>query len=98
MDKIDYEDMESLRSDVEDLLKEGRYEIRWPHIKRKHPGVQKWDILHCLRIGYVRPDKNINGRYVAWSRIRGKLMRAAFEVRSVNGKLLLIVTAFWEEE
>lgn len=98
MGKIEYEDIEKLRNDVEKLLNEGRYEIRWSHIKGRHPDVRKWDIMHCLRIGYIRPDRRIDGRYVAWARIREKLMRSAFEVRKANGKLLLIITAFWEEE
>lgn len=98
MEKIEYEDMEELRSDVEDLLRGERYGIRWTHIKRKHPGIRKWDILHCLRAGYIRPDRDRDRRYVAWVKIRDKLMRTAFEVRKVNGKLLLIITAFWEGE
>lgn len=97
MKKIEYEDMEGLRSDVEKLLEEERYKIRWSKIRRKHPGVRKWHILTCLRIGYIRPDRDVEKRYVAWGRIRGRLMRTAFEVQKVDGKLLLVVTAFWEE-
>lgn len=97
MEKIEYEDMGKLRSDVEKLLREKKYEIHWSKIKRKHPGVKEWHILTCLRIGYLRPDKDVSKRYVAWARMQGRLMRSAFEIRQVDGKLLLIITAFWEE-
>lgn len=98
MGKIEYKNMKKLRSDIEKLLKKERYRIRWDHIKKKHPGIRKRDLLHCLRAGYIRPDSHIKRRYVAWVRIRGKLMRSSFEVRRINGKLLLIITAFWEEK
>lgn len=97
MEKIEYQDMKRLRGDVKDLLRKGRVRIRWGHIKRRHSGIRKRHILYCLGAGYIRPDKEKRKRYVAWAKINERLLRTAFEVWGGDGKIVLIVTAFWEE-
>lgn len=99
MGRVKFEDMDELRQRVIDLLDKDRVVIRWSHIRVRHE-VGGHEIRAALRYGApLKPDKEVEGRYVVWSRLTeaGRLIRVVFEIREVNGGLVVVVTAFKEE-
>lgn len=50
------------------------------------------------RCSTLRPDREVEGRYVTWSRLTedGRLIRVVFEVQKINGERMVVVTAFGE--
>jgi hypothetical protein len=50
------------------------------------------------RCSTLRPDREVEGRYVTWSRLTedGRLIRGIFEVQKINGERVVVVTAFRE--
>jgi hypothetical protein len=96
--KVKYEDLEELRRDVVCLIGEGRYKILWEHIKRFHPGITEKDILLTLCYGYYKEDAEHEKRYLSWSKLTyaRKLVRVSFEIHQINGKVVLVITAFEE--
>jgi hypothetical protein len=93
-----YEDLEKLREEVKWLVQEGRIRILWHHIKPLHPCVTKAEVLNGLLYGLYKHDRERRGRYVAWSKLTRppRLLRVVFEVRRMNGKFVVVVTAFEE--
>jgi hypothetical protein len=50
------------------------------------------------RCSTLRPDREVEGRYVTWLRLTedGRLIRGIFEVQKINGERVVVVTAFRE--
>jgi len=98
--RIIYEDLRKLREDVTRLVNEDKVEIWWWHIKPIHGIIRRHEIISTLLYGApLRSDKEIEGRYVIWSRFTedGRLLRVVFQVKKVNGTRVVVVTAFEEE-
>ena len=97
--RLKFEDMRELKKRVVELVNEEKVKIRWDHI-RPHHDVRRHEIFATLRYGTpLKPDREVEGRYVAWSRLteEGRLIRAVFEVQKIDGELVVVVTAFGEE-
>ena len=98
--RLKFEDMRELRKRVVELVNEEKVEIRWEHIRPRHD-VRRQEILVALRYGTpLKPDREVEGRYVTWSKLteEGRVIRVVFEVQKINGELVVVVTAFGEEE
>jgi hypothetical protein len=98
--RLKFEDMRELRKRVVELVNEEKVKIRWKHIRPRHD-VRRHEILVALRYGTpLKPDREVEGRYVTWSKLteEGRVIRIVFEVQKINGELVVVVTAFGEEE
>ena len=98
--KLKFEDMRELRRRVVELVNEEKVMIRWEHIRPRHD-LRRHEILVALRYGTpLKPDREVEGRYVTWSKLteEGRVIRIVFEVQKINGELVVVVTAFGEEE
>ena len=98
--RLKFEDMRELRRRVVELVNEEKVMIRWEHIRPRHD-LQRHEILVALRYGTpLKPDREVEGRYVTWSKLteEGRVIRIVFEVQKINGELVVVVTAFGEEE
>ncbi|MBA7593909.1 hypothetical protein ES703_00843 [subsurface metagenome] len=98
--RLKFEDMRELRRRVVELVNEEKVMIRWEHIRPRHD-VRRHEILVALRYGTpLKPDREVEGRYVTWSKLteEGRVIRVVFEVQKINGELVVVVTAFGEEE
>lgn len=98
--RLKFEDMRELRRRVVELVNEEKVMIRWEHIRPRHD-LRRHEILVALRYGTpLKPDREVEGRYVTWSKLteEGRVIRIVFEVQKINGELVVVVTAFGEEE
>lgn len=98
--RLKFEDMRELRRRVVELVNEEKVRIRWEHIRPRHD-LRRHEILVALRYGTpLKPDREVEGRYVTWSKLteEGRVIRVVFEVQKINGELVVVVTAFGEEE
>jgi len=98
--RLKFEDMRELRRRVVELVNEEKVRIRWEHIRPRHD-LRRHEILVALRYGTpLKPDREVEGRYVTWSKLteEGRVIRIVFEVQKINGELVVVVTAFGEEE
>lgn len=98
--KLKFEDMRELRRRVVELVNEEKVMIRWEHIRPRHD-LRRHEILVALRYGTpLKPDREVEGRYVTWSKLteERRVIRVVFEVQKINGELVVVVTAFGEEE
>lgn len=98
--RLKFEDMRELRKRVVELVNEEKVMIRWEHIRPRHD-LRRHEILVALRYGTpLKPDREVEGRYVTWSKLteEGRVIRIVFEVQKINGELVVVVTAFGEEE
>jgi len=95
-----YIDMLKLKEQVKELIYNERYAIPWHHIRSHHPSITESDIINGLLYGLYKPDREIDGRYLSWSRMNypPRLIRIVFEVDETNaGSLVKVITAFDEE-
>jgi len=85
---------------VQELVYKEKYVISWNHIKQQHPNITKQEILNGLIYGSYKADKNIEGRYISWSKFTSpvRLIRIVFEIHETNNdEFVLVITAFEEE-
>jgi hypothetical protein len=95
-----YNDLGELKKDVMGLVLNEKYVILWNHIKRDHPNITEQDIINGLYYGLFKPDKNIEARFVSWSKftIPTRLIRIVFEIHETSdNEFVLVITAFDEE-
>jgi hypothetical protein len=99
--KKSYRDLNELKTRVQELVYKEKYAISWKHIKQYHPNITEQEILNGLIYGLYKPDKNIEGRYVSWSKLTTspvRLIRIVFEFHETpDSELILVITAFEEE-
>ena len=89
-----------LKEQVHELVLNERYAIQWQHIRPRHPNITEDDIINGLLYGYYKPDREIDGRYLSWSRMNypPRLIRIVFEVHETDASSLVwIITAFDED-
>ena len=92
-------DMLELKEQVKELIYNEKYAIQWHHILSRHPNITESDIINGLLYGLYKPDREIGGRYISWSRMNypPRLIRIVFEVDETDaGSFVRIITAFDE--
>ncbi len=92
-----YANMLKLKERVRELVFNERYALQWHHILSRHPNITEDDIINGLLYGYYKPDREMEGRYLSWSRMNypPRLIRIVFEVHETDaGSLVRIITAF----
>ncbi len=97
--KVHY-DLKELKIHVQRLVYEEKYVILWNHIKQYHPNITEQEILNGLIYGFYKPDKNVEGRYISWSKFSSsiRLIRIVFEVHETpDNEFVLVITVFEEE-
>jgi len=95
-----HNNMLKLKEQVRELVLNERYVIQWQHILSRHPNITEDDIINGLLYGHYKPDREIDGRYLSWSRMNypPRLIRIVFEVHETDaGGLVWITTAFDED-
>ena len=95
-----YRDLNELKIHVQELVSKEKYVILWNHIKQYHPNITEQEIINGLMYGFCKPDKNIEGRYISWSKFTSpvRLIRIVFEIHETSDKeFVLVITAFEEE-
>jgi hypothetical protein len=95
-----YNDLGELKKDVMRLVLNEKYVVLWNHIKRDHPNITEQEIINGLYYGLFKPDKNIEARFVSWSKftLPARLIRIVFEIHeTTDNKFVLVITAFDEE-
>ena len=95
-----HNNMLKLKEQVRELVLNERYTIQWHHILSRHPNITEDDIINGLLYGYYKPDREMGGRYLSWSRMNypPRLIRIVFEVHETDaGSLVRIITAFDED-
>ena len=95
-----YNDLGELKKDVMGLVLNEKYVVLWNHIKRDHPNITEQEIINGLYYGLFKPDKNIEARFVSWSKftLPARLIRIVFEIHeTTDNKFVLVITAFDEE-
>lgn len=98
--KKSYSDLNELKTRVQELVHKEKYVIQWNHIKQYHPNITEQEILNGLIYGFYKSDKNIEGRYVSWSKFTSpvRLIRIVFEIHETeDNEFVLVITAFEEE-
>lgn len=98
--KRSYSDLGELKKAVMELVLNEKYVILWNHIKRHHPNITEQEIINGLYYGLFKPGKNIEARFVSWSKFNksARLIRIVFEIHETSDKeFVLIITAFDEE-
>ena len=98
--KRSYNDLAELKKDVMELVLSEKYVILWNHIKRDHPNITEQEIINGLYYGLFKPDKNIEARFISWSKftIPARLIRIVFEIHETSdNEFVLVITAFDEE-
>lgn len=89
-----------LKARVSELVYKEKYVILWNHIKQYHPNITEQEILNGLIHGFYKPDKDIEGRYISWSKFTSpvRLIRIVFEIHETpDNEFVLVITAFEEE-
>ncbi|HMB45368.1 MAG TPA: hypothetical protein VKL21_06065 [Candidatus Methanoperedens sp.] len=97
--KRSYSDLVELKTVVMELVLNEKYVILWNHIKQYHVNITETEILNGLYYGLFKPDKNIESRFVSWSKftISKRLIRIVFEVHEASDNdFVLVITAFDE--
>lgn len=97
-----YTDLQALLRDARRLIETGR--VLWSKAHQAAHDVTEFEAYRAVAFaGRVRPDRDVPGRYVVWSRdTRGsRLIRVVFEIQHDEGNAasddhLVIVTAFEE--
>ncbi len=92
--------MNELKICVQELVYEEKYVVLKRHIKLHHPSITEQEILNGLIYGLYKPDRDIEGRYISWSRFTnpGKLIRIVFEIHEdADNQFVLVITAFEED-
>ena len=95
-----YTDMLKLKEQVKELIYNEKHTIPWHHILPRHPNITESDIINGLLYGLYKPDREIDGRYISWSRMNcpTRLIRIVFEVGETDaGSFVRVITAFDEE-
>ena len=95
-----YTDMLKLKEQVKELIYNEKYAIPWHHILSHHPNITESDIINGLLYGLYKPDREIDGRYLSWSRMNypPRLIRIVFKVDETDaGSFVRVITAFDEE-
>lgn len=95
-----YRDLNELKIHVQELIYKEKYVILWNHIKQYHPNITEQEIINGLMYGFCKPDKNIEGRYISWSKFTShvRLIRIVFEIHeTADNEFVLVITAFEEE-
>jgi len=98
--KRSYNNLGELKKDVTGLVLNEKYVILWNHIKRDHPNITEQEIINGLYYGLFKPDRNIEARFVSWSKftIPTRLIRIVFEIHETSdNEFVLVITAFDEE-
>jgi hypothetical protein len=98
--KRSYSNLDDLKKDVMELVLNEKYVILWNHIKRDHPNIKEEEIINGLYYGLFKPDKNIEDRFVSWSKFTKpeRLIRIVFEIHeTTDNEFVLVITAFDEE-
>ena len=98
--KKQYRDLNELKTRVTELVYKEKYAISWKHIKQNHPNITEQEILNGLIYGLYKPDKDIEARYVSWSKFTSpvRLIRIVFELHETpNTEIIQVITAFEEE-
>ncbi len=98
--KKHFRDLNELKINIEELVHKEKYVILWNHIKQYHPNITEQEILNGLIYGLYKPDKNIEGRYISWSKFTSpiRLIRIVFEIHeTTDNEFVLVITAFGEE-
>ena len=93
-------DLPALRTTIQELVYDEKYTISWNHIKSRHPNITEIEILNGLVYGSYKPDRDYDGRYIAWSRFTypKRLIRIVFEIHETDDdNFILVITAFDEE-
>lgn len=96
-----YPDMKKLRTDVNDLIDNGRVRVHI-HARSSHTELSAIDQIAIVRYGgQPKPDRDSppsDGVYLCWSTLpNGRLGRAVFCVEStMHGDAVLVITAFEE--
>jgi len=94
------ESLAELKIRVRELVYKEKYIILWNHIKQHHPNITEQEILNGLIYGLYKPDKNVEGRYISWSKFTSpvRLIRIVFEIHETpDNEFVLVITAFEEE-
>lgn len=97
--KRPYSDLGELKKDVLELVLNEKYVILWNHIKRDHPDITEQEIINGLYYGLFKPDRNIEARFVSWSKFTPskRLIRIVFEIHETSdNEFVLVITAFDE--
>lgn len=95
-----YSDLNQMKIRVQELVYREKYVILWNHIKQQHKNITELEILNGLIYGFYKADKNIEGRYISWSKFTSpvRLIRIVFEIHETqNDEFVLVITAFEEE-
>ncbi len=95
-----YSDLNELKIHVQELVYKEKYVILWKHIKQHHPNITEQEILNGLIYGFCKPDKDIEGRYISWSKFTSPVrpIRIVFEIHETpDNEFVLVITAFEEE-
>jgi len=97
--KNEYIDMLKLKEHVSELVLNEKYAIQWHHILPRHPNITESDIINGLLYGLYKPDREIDGRYLSWSRMNypPRLIRIVFEVDETDASFVRVITAFDED-
>jgi len=94
------ESLMELKIRVHELVSKEKYVILWNHIKQHHPNITEQEILNGLIYGLYKPDRDIQGRYISWSKFTSpvRLIRIVFELHeTADNEFVLVITAFEEE-
>jgi hypothetical protein len=92
--------MLKLKEQVRELIYNEKYVISWQHIRSRHPNITESDIINGLIYGLYKPDREIDGRYLSWSKMNypPRLIRIVFEVDEIDaGSVVRVITAFDED-
>ncbi len=92
--------MLKLKEQVRELIYNEKYVISWQHIRSRHPNITESDIINGLIYGLYKPDREIDGRYLSWSKMNypPRLIRLVFEVDETDaGSVVRVITAFDED-
>lgn len=94
-----YHDLKQARTDVENLIDQGRVRVHL-HARRTHPEMKVEEQVAIVRYGGpIKPDQGrdpTEGVYVCWADLPGLgLCRAAFCVEETRqGPIVLVITGF----
>lgn len=89
-------DMDQTRQRVHALVQDGRYFIKWQHIKRRGHHVEEYEIKTVLLHGRHAPDRDRQNRYNAFGIIPpNKKIRVVYTLsEQPDGTTVVVITAF----
>ena len=93
-------DLPALRTTIQELVYSEKYTISLNHIKSRHPNITETEILNGLVYGSYKPDRDYDGRYIAWSRFTypKRLIRIVFEIHETDDDNFIHVITVFDEE